>query len=67
MIMMMKEMLYVRELIIVLLLINACFYANRQIQIKTYRLNHPQLFEVKIKGVAYLLVNIICVGLMFFI
>jgi len=57
----------IREFIIVLLLVNACFYIRRQMQVKVSRLDHLQLVEVKLKGAAYLLINIICASLVFLI
>lgn len=57
--------MYIRELIIALLMINACFYINRQIQMKAEWPNHPKTHEVTIKGVGYLLVNILFIGITF--
>ena len=57
--------MYIREFIMALLLINACFYISKQVQLKMDRPGHPQTQEVTIKGVGYLLVNILFISITF--
>ncbi|GAB3927847.1 hypothetical protein [Mucilaginibacter myungsuensis] len=58
--------MYIREIVIALLLINACFFIGR-LNRKDRRRGEPDPMEVRIKSVGYLVVNIICIGLAFYL
>lgn len=58
--------MHIREIIIALLMINACFFIGR-LNRKDRRRGDPDSMEVKIKSVGYLMINIICIGLAFYL
>lgn len=57
----------IQGVITVLLFINACFYLNRMLFTKRYRINEGQLTEIRVMNVSYLLLNIICMCLVLMI
>ena len=52
-------------LIIILLLINAGYHINKQLNARRYRMNEVDRTLLRLSGAGYLVVNIICMCLVF--
>jgi hypothetical protein len=59
--------MFIQVIIASLLIVNACFYVNRLWHTQRYRISRGELTILKAKGIAYLLLNIICICLIFMI
>lgn len=53
-----------RVAIIVLLFVNACYYIDKQKMARKYAINSIEHTELKLSDAGYLLLNIVCAGLM---
>lgn len=59
--------MFIQVIIASLLVINACFYINRLLRAQQYRMSRGELTIIKAKSIGYLLLNIICICLIFMI
>lgn len=59
--------MFIKVVITSLLFINACFYINKILYMQRYRISKGELTILKVKSVGYLLLNVLCMCLIFMI